>query len=336
MKDGKKLYLKVLKKDAESTRKKLYKKKIFDGKRRVIPEKNHLLLPITSKTTLPGTQIVERKVQEIKKKPRSLKEALSGSSPTPSSFDVVGDIAILEFDKDFTGDKKVVARALLDTFPSIKSVAEKSAKVSGEYRVRGISVLAGESRTETVHKEHGCRYKLDVAQAYFSPRLGSERMRVAGQVEEGERVLVLFAGVGPYAILIAKKRKPSEIVAVELNPNACEYMEGNVARNKVKVKVVCGDAKEETPKLGVFDRIVMPLPMLAGDFLDVALPALTTGGVINFYAFAHDPGEAEKTVKEKAAQLKHEAEVLDVVECGSYSPCLSRYCVDFKLGAKST
>ena len=192
-----------------------------------------------------------------------------------------------------------------------------------------VEVVAGENRTETVHREHGCSYKLDVSAAYFSPRLGTERMRVASQVSPGERVLVLFAGVGPYAILIAKKRKPSEVVAVELNPKACEYMRWNVSKNKVDVKVVCGDARTETPKLGSFDRIIMPLPKDAGDFLDVVFPAVKSGGVIHFYTFAHDTQEAKAVVKEKAEKLGLKTKVLSSVECGSYSPRLSRTCVDF-------
>ncbi|MFH1834561.1 MAG: methyltransferase, partial [Methanobacteriota archaeon] len=221
--------------------------------------------------------------------------------------------------------------ALISTFKNINVAAVKSSPVGTEYRTRSVEVVAGENRTETVHKEYGCYYKLDVSKAYFSPRSGTERKRVADQVEDGERVLVLFAGVGPFSILIAKSHSPKEVVAVELNEAACDYMLWNVARNKVDVKVVCGDAKVETPKLGKFDRIVMPLPKDAGDFLGVALPALAPEGVVHFYTFAHDTNEAEEKVKSKSKELGYKIKLLDSVVCGSYSPCLSRTCIDFTL-----
>lgn len=330
MKEPKSLYLKVPKKIAEDTRRKLIETGVFDNTRETEPVNDSIVFPVKNKLALPGGKAILHAGRKRLIKPRSLKQALGGQDDTPTSYDVVGDIAIIEFSQDFPGDKEKVGKALIDTFPNIKVVVEKSAKVSGEYRVRGIAHLAGEKRTETVHKEFGCHYKLDVASAYFSPRLGTERMRVAGQVAEGERVLVLFAGVGPYAVLIAKKRNPGEVIAVELNEKACEYMDYNVARNRVNVKVVCGDAKKETPKLGKFNRIIMPLPLDAADFLDVALPALKKEGVIHFYMFARDENEAIEYLSKKIEVLSKKIDILSTTLCGSYSPCLSRYCVDFK------
>ena len=320
MKEPESLYLKVPKKIAEEARKRIIEAGVFDKTRETQRNKDHILFPLNRELKLPGTEVIKHAGAKRRQKPHSLKEALGEGSHAPSSFDVVGDIAILEFGKDSQGEKKKVAEALIDTFPSIKVVVEKSAKVSGEYRVRGIKHLAGEKRTETVHKEFGCHYKLDVASAYFSPRLGTERMRVAEQVTDGERVLVLFAGVGPYAILIAKKRQPSEVVAVEINPQACEYMNYNVACNKVNVKAVCGDARVETPKLGKFDRIIMPLPKDAADFLDVALPALSPNGVIHFYMFAHDENEAIVLLSKKLDVYSKKFVVLSKAACPVGSP----------------
>ena len=331
MKAEESLHLKVVKKHAEAARKKIIEQDSYDHNHLTIHDETHVFFPITAEISVPSGKLVKIPSKIRPRKPKSLKEAVNGSRDAPISFDIVGDIAILEFDDMFSSDKTRVAKALLDTFSNIHVVVEKSAKVGGKYRVRGITHLAGEKRTETVHKEYGCHYKLDVAEAYFSPRLGTERMRVASQVKEGERVLVLFAGVGPYAILIAKNRAPGEVIAIELNPFACTYMKINIERNRVEVKAKCADAREETTKLGKFDRIIMPLPKDAGDFLDVALPALNPGGVIHFYTFAHDEKEAEAMVNKKSEEIGFKIKVEDIVECGSYSPRLSRYCVDFTL-----
>jgi tRNA (guanine37-N1)-methyltransferase len=269
------------------------------------------------------------------KKPRSLKVALSEKlSPeemehAPRAFDTIGDIAIVEIPEELEPKKKAIAESLLNTFKHVNVVVSKASKVETEYRTRAVEILAGEKRKETIHKEAGCSYFLDVEKAYFSPRLGTERMRVADKVKPEERVLVMFAGVGPYAILIEKAKHPRETVAIELNPDAVEYMRRNASLNKVKIKIIEGDAKTETPKLGKFDRIVMPLPKDAGDFLDVAINALNKNGTIHFYDFGHSTDEAEKKAEELCENLGYKIKVLESVTCGSYGPGIFRTCVDF-------
>jgi tRNA (guanine37-N1)-methyltransferase len=326
----------VKKARAQEARQRISDEGLLEKSAPVVREGEYVLFPVKSDLKMRCSSVVERECEGRAQRPRSMKEALRGIlsedelAALQSSYNVVGDIAILEFDDSLAPKKRLIGEAMLAVFRNLKVVARKTEQVSGEYRVPGIEVIAGEDRTETVHREHGCVYKLDVAQAYFSPRLGHERMRVVGQIRPGERVLVLFAGVGPYAILAAK-RTDADVSAVELNPKAVEYMRWNVMRNKVKVGVVEGDAKEVLPALGRSDRIVMPLPKQADLFLDAAFPALKPGGIIHFYVFARNSLEASGRLAETAATLGRRIRVLEAVECGSYSPCMSRYCVDFRL-----
>ncbi len=268
--------------------------------------------------------------------PRSLREALAGklnddeSRVLPSSYTMIGDIAVLELDDRLLAKKKLIGGTLLHAFPRVRVAALKVRVVSGEYRLPGLEVIAGENRTETIHREFGCAYKLDVAQTYFSPRLASERMRVVGQIRDWERVLVMFAGVGPYAILAAKKSR-SEITAAELNPKAVEYMRQNVLMNKVMVNVIEGDVRATVPMLGLFDRIIMPLPKQADTFLDIALPALRKDGVIHYYTFAHNKLEATEQLTEAVVSFGRKLRILGTFRCGSYSPSISRICVEFTL-----
>jgi len=331
------LYFKTLKEKAEKVRRRLMQLEAFDINRKVFRERDFVFLPVLKKASVKEGVFVGKNSPKIELKPRSLRESLEGKlSPKelkllPSAFDVIGDIAVLDIPDALSGRVKVIANALLKTFRSIKVVAVKVAPVSSKFRVRGLRVVAGENRTVTVHKEYDCLYKLDVASAYFSPRLGTERMRVAEKVKHCERVLVLFAGVGPYAVLIAKKRNPSEVVAVELNPSAVEFMRENVKVNKVLVDIVLGDVRVVVPNLGKFDRIIMPLPKDAGNFLDIALPALSKNGVIHFYEFSGSPEESAKNVKMLCKRLGYKIKVLDSVICGNYSPGIHRICVDFKV-----
>ena len=330
------MHLRVKKGKAEKLRQELIGQGILDPNRKILSDGESVLIPITKKAEFPGTEVVDVAGEEKEHRPSSLKEALADTLTedelelVPTSFDIIGDIVILEIPDELSSRKKEIGEALLKTFRNVKTVTAKKTKVGTEYRTRELEILAGEKRKETEHREHGCIYRLNVETCYFSPRLGSERLRVAEQCKDGERILIMFAGVGPYAVLIAKKAKPKEICAIELNPEACHYLEENSRINKVNVNSILGDVRTEIPKLGNFDRILMPLPKDAGDFLDVALPALKKGGIIHFYDFAHNEEESIERVKEICAGLNQKIEVLNAVKCGSYSPHMYRICVDFR------
>lgn len=264
-----------------------------------------------------------------------LKEALEGvlteeeMEEAVFSYDVVGDIGLIEIPEELEGKKGEIGQALLESNRQIATVLRKGRERTGDYRTREYEHLAGEDKTETVHKESGCEFGVDLATCYFSPREGTERLRIAERVSEDERVLVMFAGVGPYPIVIAKK-KGAECTAVEWNPDAYEYLEDNIRRNRVisLVRPVYGDVEEEVPELGGFDRVVMPSPSNAGEYLDVALGALESGGVIHFYSTGPEEepfGEAEEELRGAAGG---EMEVLERREVLPYAPGVYKVCID--------
>lgn len=268
----------------------------------------------------------------------TLKEALEGKLTknqiklVPKSFDIIGDILIFsDFPDALKGKEKIIAKVALELFKNVKVVAKKSAFHGGIFRTKKIKILGGAKRKTTEYIENKVRLGLNVETCYFSPRLSNERLRIAKLVKKGESILVMFSGVGPYPLTIAKNSKAKEIYCVEINPAAHKFAEENIRLNKVKnIQLFLGDVKKIVPKLKKrFDRILMPLPKSAEEFLDVALKAAKKGTVIHFYdfLFEQDFDQAIDKIKNHCKKCK----ILKIVKCGQFSPRKYRLCVDFKV-----
>lgn len=246
------------------------------------------------------------------KVPRLIRAALSeagigDAGRVSSGVDVIGDIAIVRLAEFSSPEKKKVAEALLGGLKNVRVVMEQEGGIEGEFRLRRLRRLAGEKRTLTTHRENGCAFRVDVAKCYFSPRLSTERLRVANQVGSKERVLNMFAGVGPFSVLIAK-RAGARVTSCELSAVAARLHEENVRLNRVEglVTVLRADAMD-LPRLtkSRFDRVLMPHPSESGRFLPTALKMAREKGVIHFYrhVLGRDEEEAEGRLREELAGL---------------------------------
>ena len=225
------------------------------------------------------------------------------------SYDVIGDIAVIRVPEQLSPLRKMIAEALMQQHKHVKAVWHQSSPVSGDFRLRKLERVAGEKRTETVHKEHGCLLKVDIKECYFSPRLAFERMRVANMVKDNEVVVNMFAGVGCYSITIAKHSKAARVYSIDINPIAVKYMRENVLLNKVvgKVLPIEGNARTiiENMLKTTADRVLMPLPEKAYEYIDSALSAvIPKGGWVHYYDFEHarKPENPIDKVKAKVAE----------------------------------
>jgi tRNA (guanine37-N1)-methyltransferase len=225
----------------------------------------------------------------------------------PRSLDVVGGIAIVELPDELRPYDKLIGRAIMETLPSVRTVMAKAGSFSTQCRVRELRLIAGEDNSVTQYRENGCLFELDVKTVYFSPRLGHERMRIASQVQPGETVVDMFAGVGPYSILIAKRQPTSTVYAVDVNPSAFKFLIANILVNRVlgNVRPMRGDIREvvRSSLSGTADRVVMNLPGDAVSFIDEACTSLKKGGgVVHFYSFesAETPAQAATAKLEEA------------------------------------
>jgi tRNA (guanine37-N1)-methyltransferase len=260
----------------------------------------------------------------------------------PRSFEIIGSkekaVAIVEIPKELEEKKELIANAIMKLNKNVKSVLRKVSGRKGELRLREYELIAGDKNTEVLHKEYGCLFKLDPQKVYFSPREASERQRIAKKVKAGENVLVMFSGILPFGIVIAKTQpKVKKVIGIEINPIAHEYAKENVRINKVSHLVIpiLGDVREKCKELKEkFDRIVMPLPFGSENFLDIALKCIKDGGIIHFYSIGEEKnffGNAEKIIEENVKKAGKKFVILEKKKLFPYKPRAHKICIDFKI-----
>lgn len=250
------------------------------------------------------------------------------------SFDIVGDVAIVEIPDELVHREKDIVEALVELNPRIKTIYSKGSARKGVYRLRDFKLIYGEEK-ETEHTEHGFRIRLDVRKVYFSPREATERQRIARQVKRNETVMVMFAGAGPYALAVAKTQpRVRKVYAVEINPDACKYMSENVRINKAGDKIVpiMGDVEEECEKyFGKCDRVIMPLPKGAYEYLKIAAKCLKEkGGTIHYYFWSSEDGlgEIKEMVEVDLQSLRKKIKSLKTIKVSEYGPKTLKFCMD--------
>ena len=271
-------HISVPKREAQSILKALRNMNAINSGYKIIPDGENVLIPIREAATLIHLDLPYRILKhegnpDLSRSVRPLK--FSGS------YDVIGDIAIMK--KGEQEDPEVLARNILESKKNVRSVFLDRG-VKGEFRTRDLELICGEGKTKTIYRENGLRFLVDVGNVYFSPRLATERYIVAKSAEEGERIIDMFAGVGPFSITIASMKK-CEIQAFDSNPAAVGLMKENMGMNRLKGKIFpqLGDASEMILKYRGMDRVIMNLPHSSFSFIEKAYAALRKGGVVNYY-----------------------------------------------------
>jgi len=251
------------------------------------------------------------------------------------AFDVLGNVAIVNFPwKEKASEKKKFANRLLKQNNAIKTVLEKVGKVKGRLRKPTINYVAGEKTKEVLYKENDCVFRFNVDTTYFSPRLSNERKEIADLVKKGENVLVMFAGVGPFPIVVAKNSDAGKVVSVEINREANKYAKLNVGLNnlKNKVEILQGDVKKIKLK-DKYDVIIMPRPRLKDTFLPQAFKLSKKGTRIFYYDFC-DEKDVElivEKIKKEARQSRRKIKILKKKKAGEIAPYKIRLRVDFRV-----
>ncbi len=253
-----------------------------------------------------------------------------------NGYDIIGNIAIVKFDrKSSSREKKKQAEELMKQHSSVSTVLEKSGKFSGRLRTLSSKFILGVNTKEALFKENNCVFRFNVDTCYFSPRLGNERLEIAKMVKKGENVLVLFAGVAPFPIVISKNSPAKQIVSVELGKECQKYALENKIKNRAEnVQIIQGDVKKVLPKMKEkFDRIVMARPNLKDSFLDVSLRLTKKGTIVHYYGFYHEDAtlEMKSMIESESKKLKKKIKILSVKKAGDIGLRKYRYRVDFKI-----
>ena len=351
--------LKVDIKNLDSKRKELRDKGWLSHEYKIKREENTAFIPLRKEAHVSGskgTRLVSKlmtPVQKVLDYREQLAKILSTEEQAyaPHAFDLIGDICLLRLDERLVSKPKTtqkIGAIFLNCIPSIHAVYTRTGEYEGELRTQKVQYLAGRCSTETMHHENGIKLLLDIEKVYFSVRSATERMRIANQVVAGEKIIIMFSGCSPYECCLGKNSPAAKIVGIELNQIAHQYGLVNCALNKLEEKVTlyCGDVRRIVPQMQKqkggtkrgaemvrFDRIIMPLPRTAENFLDLIPLIAKKGTTIHLYQF----GEWGSTaiLKKKchtiiAEHLPHmKFRINQIASCGQFSPRVYRICVDF-------
>lgn len=269
----------------------------------------------------------------------SLKEKLAKATgmpaaKLPSGYQIIGDVMLLKLKVKSPKQKKKIADAVISLLPYVKTVCEIK-EVRGELREPSVSMLAGNS-TITVHKENDVLYKIDVSKIMFSKGNMSERKRLLEHVKDGETVIDMFAGIGYFSLPIAKFTQAREIIAIEKNPTAYNYLTDNITLNKINnIVAIQGDCKIAARSLHAkADRIVMGYFPGTEEFLAAALWMAKPGCTIHFHNIYSEKELWKKPLSQieemcKVFSKKHQIILKKKVK--SFSPKKWHIVIDFKV-----
>ncbi len=253
------------------------------------------------------------------------------------SFDILGNIAIVKFPREFKAtDKKKFAEKILKENSAIKTILEKSGKFKGRLRKMETKHVAGEKTKEILYHENNCTFRFNIDTTYFSSRLSNERKELASKIKKGDEILVMFAGVAPLPIVIAKNSKAKLIISNEINKQANKYAKLNIELNKLKDKIqlVPGDIKKVAPRLKKkFDIIMMPRPQLKDTFLKEAFMLSKKSTKIYYYDFCKvdEIDLIVEKIKEQAKKSKKKIKILNTKKAGEIAPYKIRCRIDFQV-----
>ena len=165
MKSEKTKGIKITREETEKTRKFLIEKQLIRFDLKIIKDQKFIFIPIIKMTDeLKGFEIVEKKFEKQKQKYNSYKDYLSLDKnikkKLPNSYDTIGKIILIKLTSELFKYQKIIGEALVKTNKNITTVCRIN-PVSGELRIRKLTIIYGDKNTLTNHNEYGLKYNID-------------------------------------------------------------------------------------------------------------------------------------------------------------------------------
>ena len=203
--------------------------------------------------------------------------------------------------------------------------------IQGTKREPVYNILYG-NETETIHKENGCLFKLDLSKVMWSKGNNNERLRIANLVEDNEVVLDMFAGIGYFSIPIGVHSNAKRIYSIEINPNSYFYLCENIKLNKLdNITPILGDCMAQAPKYKA-DRIVMGYVKTTHHYLNVAINSLNEGGILHYHETVPEKLMNTRPLERIISQAgNREVELLKLNKIKKYAPGVEHVVLDVKV-----
>ncbi|XXQ33641.1 tRNA (guanine(37)-N1)-methyltransferase [Plasmodiophora brassicae] len=273
-------------------------------------------------------------------------KALMPESCVIRSFETIGHIAHVNLRDDQLPYKHVIAQVLLDKHPNLRTVVNKVGQISNEYRVFDMEVIGGDANLDTEVSEHGSRFQFNFGEVYWNSRLQTEHRRLVDAFEEGCVIADMFCGVGPFAVPAARRRSCT-VHANDLNPRSVHYLKKNIALNGIDGSIIPYNLdarqfieesreRQRTGEISMFDHIIMNLPAMALEFLDVFRGAYAPDEKrprIHVYCFTcAEEADAEDDILRRAESALGSPIVDPTLHCvRKVAPRKDMYCLSFNL-----
>jgi len=256
----------------------------------------------------------------------------------PRGYQIIGKILLIRLKPGLIKHKKIIGNALIHIFPYIHTVCLLKG-IKKITRKPDVEIIAGckehepAPSTQTLHKEHGCQFLLDISEVMWSEGNKHERIRLTKLVKNNETIVDMFAGIGYFSIFIAKYCNPKKVYAIDINPKALEYLRKNVWLNNVedKIEILQGDCRKFSKLLeNTADRIIMGYLFDTEKFLPSALRIAKNNCIIHFHKTAKTV--EIKKLKEKIMGIRnHKIKILRTKKVKSYAPKIWHVVFDLKV-----
>ncbi len=243
-------------------------------------------------------------------------------------YQKVGDIILLKHNPSIEEIEYIISKTKCKTIVKYNQIV-------GNYRKPHIKIIYG-SKTETIHKENGCLFKIDVSKVMWSMGNINERKRISTISNPNETVIDMFAGIGYFTIPIAKYSKPKKIYSIEINPQSFIYLCENIKLNKLSNVVGILSDNRDVQLDNIADRVIMGYILKTRYFLDKCFQFLKEeGGYIHYHDTIYEKTIAPETVGiiEKYCK-KYGYKLLNysIHKIKKYSPGVWHVVVDVKIG----